>query len=92
MTDYSGRGLAIFNLGRSVELVIGLTLVSAFYLGGLSNPLWFLGKTLLLLLVLVGIQSLLTRLRIDQTVGLWWRYGVLLVLLQWLLVILFRGI
>ena len=92
MTEYSGRGLAIFNLGRAVELVIGLTLVSAFYLGGLSNPLWFLGKTLLLLLALVGIQSLLTRLRIDQTVGLWWRYGVLLVLFQWLIVILFRGL
>jgi NADH-quinone oxidoreductase subunit H len=91
MTEYSGRGLAIFNLGRAVELVVGLTLVSAFYLGGLSNPLWFLGKTLVLLLALVGIQSLLTRLRIDQTVGLWWRYGVLLVLVQWLIVILFRG-
>jgi len=88
MTEYSGRGLAIFNLGRAVELVIGLTLVSAIYLGGLSNPLWFLGKTLLLLLVMVGIQALLTRLRIDQTVGMWWRYGVLLVLLQWLIVIL----
>jgi hypothetical protein len=25
----------------------------------------------------------LARLRIDQTVGLWWRYGALLVLLQW---------
>ena len=92
MTEYRGRGLAIFNLGRAVELVIGLTLVSAFYLGGLSNPLWFIGKTLVLLLALVGIQSLLTRLRIDQTVGLWWRYGVLLVLLQWLIVILFRGL
>jgi NADH-quinone oxidoreductase subunit H len=88
MTEYSGRGLAIFNLGKAVELVIGLTLVSAIYLGGLSNPLWFLLKTLGLLLVMVGIQSLLTRLRIDQTVGMWWRYGVLLVLLQWLLVIL----
>ena len=41
LTEYSGRGLAIFNLGRAVELVVGLTLVSAFYLGGVSNPLWF---------------------------------------------------
>jgi len=88
LTEYSGRGLAFFNLGRAVELIVGLTLVSAVYLGGLSNPLWFLGKTLALLLVLVGLQTLLTRLRIDQTVGLWWRYGVLLVLVQWLIVIL----
>lgn len=88
LTEYSGRGLALFNLGRAVELVVGLTLVSAVYLGGLSNPLWFLVKTLALLLVLVGLQALMTRLRIDQTVGLWWRYGTLLVLAQWFVMIL----
>lgn len=88
LTEYSGRGLALFRLAKAVELVVGLTLVAALYLGGVANPVWFLGKTLILLLVLVGIQALLTRLRIDQTVGLWWRYGVLLVLLQWLVVIL----
>ncbi len=62
--------------------------MSAFYLGGLANPLSFLVKTLALLFILVGIQSLLTRLRIDQTVGLWWRYGTLLVLAQWFVMIL----
>ena len=45
LTEYSGRGLALFHIGKDVELVIGLTLVSAFYLGGLSNPLYFLVKT-----------------------------------------------
>jgi NADH-quinone oxidoreductase subunit H len=54
-----------------------------------ANPLAFLFKTLALLLVVVVMQALLTRLRIDQTVGLWWRYGALLVLGQWLLMILF---
>ena len=84
LTEYSGRGLALFYLGRSVELVLGLTLVAAFYLGGLSNPVAFLLKTLGLLLFIAIVQSLMARLRIDQTVGLWWRYGALLVLLQWL--------
>ncbi len=88
LTEYSGRGLAFFNLGRAVELVVGLTLVSAFYLGGLSNPAWFLLKTVGMLCVLVGIQALMTRLRIDQTVGLWWRYGTLLVLAQWFVMVL----
>jgi NADH-quinone oxidoreductase subunit H len=32
------------------------------------------------------LQSILARLRIDQTVGLWWRYGALLVLVQWLFI------
>lgn len=92
LTEYSGRGLALFHLGKAVEMVIGLTLVAAFYLGGVTNPLSFLLKTLALLLLIVVIQALLTRLRIDQTVGLWWRYGVLLVLVQWLIVIIGQGL
>lgn len=84
LTEYSGRGLAIFNLGKGVELVIGLTLITAFYMGGLSSPLDFLLKTVGVLVILAGLQSLMTRLRIDQTVGLWWRYGAVLVLVQWL--------
>jgi NADH-quinone oxidoreductase subunit H len=73
-----------------VELIIGLTLVSSFYLGGLANPLIFLVKTLALLLVIAALQSLFARLRIDQTVGMWWRVGALLVLVQLLLIIVLK--
>jgi NADH-quinone oxidoreductase subunit H len=38
------------------------------------------------------VQSLLTRLRIDQTVGLWWRYGAILVLAQFIVIIIVEGI
>jgi NADH-quinone oxidoreductase subunit H len=88
LTEYSGRGLALFRLARNVELVIGLTLVTAFYLGGLSNPLFFLLKTLALLLIMAGLQSLFARLRIDQTVGMWWRIGTAVALVQLLVVLL----
>ena len=87
LTEYSGRGLAFFRLGRDVELLVGLTLISAFYLGGLANPVQFLVKTLGLLLVTAGLQSLFARLRIDQTVGLWWRAGAVLALVQLLVLI-----
>ncbi|MBN1668377.1 MAG: NADH-quinone oxidoreductase subunit H [Anaerolineales bacterium] len=90
LTEYSGRGLALFHLGKSAELVVGLTLIAAFYLGGVASPLSFVLKTLALLLVIIFFQSLSTRLRIDQSVGLWWRYGTLLVLLQWLGLILWE--
>ena len=70
-----------------MELLIGLTLIAAFYLGGLANPLDFLLKTGGLLLVTAGLQSLFARLRIDQTVGLWWRVGALLALVQLLLLV-----
>ncbi len=92
LTEYSGRGLALFRLGKAVEMVIGLTLIAAFYLGGVHDPLQFLLKTVGLLLLVAIVQALLTRLRIDQTVGLWWRYGVLLILVQWLIAIVGQGI
>lgn len=82
MTEYSGRGYALFRLGKGVELVVGLTLVAAFYLGGVLNPVDFLLKTGALLLIMVGVHAVMTRMRIEQTVGLWWRYGALLVLVQ----------
>ncbi len=91
LTEYSGRGLAIFKIGRSIELIVGVTLVSAFYLGGLNGILPFLVKTIIVLLLMTILQTLLTRLRIDQTVGLWWRFGTILVLLQILLIIFLRG-
>ncbi|MCC6805315.1 MAG: NADH-quinone oxidoreductase subunit H [Anaerolineae bacterium] len=91
LTEYSGRGLALFHLSRAVELVAGLTLIAAFYLGGVTNLLGYLLKTLVLLAGLTGLQALLTRMRIIQTVGLWWRYGALLLLAQWVVVILGQG-
>lgn len=81
LTEYSGRGLAIFKLGKTVELVVGLTLAAAFFLGGLQNPFEFTLKTLAILFLIAGLQALLTRFRIDQVVR-WWRIGALLVLLQ----------
>ena len=87
LTEYSGRGLAFFRLGRDVELLVGLTLISAFYLGGLANPLQFVLKTIALLFITAALQSLFARLRIDQTVGLWWRAGAMLALVQLLILI-----
>ncbi len=90
LTEYSGRGFAIFRIGKDVELVIGLTLIGAFYLGGYFSPLDFILKTAAILMVMALLQSLFARLRIDQTVGLWWRLGALLALLQLLIIIVGR--
>ncbi len=91
LTEYSGRGLAIFKVGKSIELIVGITLVATFYLGGLNGILPFLLKTIAVLLLMTLLQTLLTRLRIDQTVGLWWRFGTILVLAQILLIIFLRS-
>lgn len=90
LSEYSGRGLALFHIAKNVELVVGLALISAFYLGGIGNPLFFTIKTLALLMLIALLQATLTRLRIDQTVGLWWQIGALLSLVQLLIIILVR--
>jgi len=90
MTEYSGRGWALFRIGRDVELLVGLTLMASFYLGGIANPAEFVLKTGGLLLVTAALQSLFCRLRIDQTVGLWWRIGILLALAQLFLLVFVR--
>ncbi|HSV85178.1 MAG TPA: complex I subunit 1 family protein [Levilinea sp.] len=92
LTEYSGRGLALFRLAHSVEMIAGLTLISAFYLGGLSSPIDFLLKTGAILLVMTMVQSLFARLRIDQTVGIWWRVGALLALFQFLVLVLVTAV
>jgi NADH-quinone oxidoreductase subunit H len=91
LTEYSGRGLALFHIGKSVELVVAVSLVSAFYLGGIGNPVFFLVKTLVIVLLMAMLQAMLTRLRIDQTVGMWWRFGALLALCQILILVLLKG-
>jgi NADH-quinone oxidoreductase subunit H len=98
LTEYSGRGLALFRLGKDVELVLGLTLIAAFYLGGVTSPIWYLApvwfllKTLGLLVIVALLQALFARLRIDQTVGLWWRLGALLALVQLVILFVARGV
>jgi NADH-quinone oxidoreductase subunit H len=75
-------------IARKAALVVSLTLIAALFMGGIANPLDYLLKTGALLLVITGVHAIMTRLRIDQTVGLWWRWGMLLMLAQWFLMLL----
>ncbi|MFW6183754.1 MAG: complex I subunit 1 family protein, partial [Chloroflexota bacterium] len=60
LTEYSGRGLALFHLARYIELLVGLSLIAAFYLGGVDSAIAFFLKTLSLLAVLILLQTLMT--------------------------------
>ncbi|MCK7488899.1 MAG: NADH-quinone oxidoreductase subunit H [Anaerotruncus sp.] len=74
---------AVPDLDANIELLVGLTLIASLFLGGIANPIEFVLKTGGLLLVTAGLQSLFCRVcSIDQTVGLWWRIGMLLAVAQ----------
>jgi NADH-quinone oxidoreductase subunit H len=90
LTEYSGRGLALFKLARSIELVVGLSLIATLYMGGIAGPLEYILKTLGLLLIVTMVHVLFARLRIDQSMRLWWRYGAMLALVQWFIIIMWK--
>jgi NADH-quinone oxidoreductase subunit H len=87
LTEYTGRSLALFKMAKAISFVLSLILAAMLYLGGLNNPLDFLLKTLILLVAITSFEALFTRLRIDQSLKLWWRYALFAALLQWLWVL-----
>jgi len=99
LTEYSGKKLAMFKLMSDMELVVGLGLISAIFLGGFGYTkylpifsfLIFIAKTLVLLFISSVIKAAFARIRIDQMVRLCWYYLVPLVLVQLLAAIIVKG-
>lgn len=97
LTEFSGRKLALFRFARDLELVYVSGLAVTLYLGGPLGPiiagfepilytLYFIIKTIIVLLILSTIRALFARLRIDQMVNFSWNYLLPLSILQFFLV------
>jgi len=90
LTEYSGRKLALWKLTVSLQMLVGLNLLVAVYLGGADRiwAHWGFGvsalKTMFLVMLLSLVQVLYARLRIDQMAAIGWRVLVPLGLLQML--------
>ena len=84
-TEYSGGKLAFLKLARDTQIVFGAALVTVLFLGGASGPvpfgflpqfwgtLWFVLKTIAIVIVSEYLTVLFARLRIDQVVRANWR-------------------
>lgn len=75
--EYSGPALAMFLLSRAMLLVLLPLLVVLVFWGGLFAGAWwgavsFIGKMLLLVVLVILIRNTNPRLRIDQTVRFFW--------------------
>ncbi len=71
LTEYSGSRLALFHLARAIRLFVLISLGVVFLFGGGSLLLFFV-KSLALLLVLTFIRAVFARIRIDQSLRLFW--------------------
>jgi NADH-quinone oxidoreductase subunit H len=91
-TEFSGRKLALFRLGRDLELVLASAVIAALYLGG-AQQLWFIPaavtfilKTVAIVLLLSFLRSVFARFRIDQMSAGMWKYLLPLAILQIVLI------
>lgn len=96
-TEFSGRKLALFKLGKDLELLLASALIASLYLGGAQTAsifppiVIFLIKTVLALLLLSISRALFARFRIDQMVSGMWKYLIPLATLQVILISLGVG-
>jgi NADH-quinone oxidoreductase subunit H len=91
-TEFSGRKLALFRLGRDLEIVLASALITTLFLGGAQQlgfippVITFIIKTILVLLLLSFSRSLFARFRMDQVVSGMWKYLLPLALFQIILI------
>ncbi|RME22787.1 MAG: NADH-quinone oxidoreductase subunit NuoH [Candidatus Zixiibacteriota bacterium] len=79
--EYSGMKFAMFFLAEFVNMFTVSAIATTLFLGGWNGPLlpswiWFLGKTLLVVLLLMLFRWTYPRLRVDQLMEFSWKFLV----------------
>lgn len=97
LVEYSGRKLALFKLTKDMELVVGAGFLSALFLGGpyplvgVAGPIGgfvaFALKVLFVVVLLTVVKSAFARVRIEQAVGVFYKWAVGIAIVQMLIVI-----
>ena len=81
-TEYGGMRFGLFSMSEYINLITLSALAVTLFLGGwlgpewfggISGPIWFLFKLVLLLFVFIWIRTTLPRLRYDQLMRFGWK-------------------
>lgn len=85
-TEYSGMKFAYFFLAEFINMFIIAAIAATIFFGGWLSPFgitesipwlgvfWFLGKTLILVFLMMWFRWTFPRLRVDQLLTLEWKY------------------
>jgi NADH-quinone oxidoreductase subunit H len=78
-TEYSGMKFAMFYLVEYAEAMTMSAIITTLFLSGWRGPLlppwlWFILKTLAVFFAMVWVRGTLPRVRIDQLMGLAWKF------------------
>lgn len=98
--EYSGFKFALFFLGEYLGLFAALGLAITLFLGGWQAPVgslawmpswfWFFAKLLVLIGVAIWVRGSWPRLRVDQLMGLAWKFLLPLTLVNLVSAVLWR--
>lgn len=77
-TEYSGMKWGLFYMAEYLNLFIVCAIATTLFLGGWQGPLlppwiWFMAKTMLLILVAMWVRGTFPRLRMDQLMKFAWQ-------------------
>ena len=87
-TEYSGMRWAFFFLSEYANMFLVAAISSIVFLGGWQSPIsgfldgsgwglfWFMGKAIFLMFVMIWFRWTFPRLRVDQLMGICWKYFV----------------
>jgi len=87
-TEYSGMKFALFYMAEFMNVFSGCALTATLFFGGWQGPgflpswLWFFLKTYAFIFVMMWFRGTLPRLRVDQLMGLAWKFLLPLTLLN----------
>jgi len=78
ITEYSGLKWGLFYLGEYFNAIAVSAIATTLFLGGWQGPIlppyvWFLGKVLVIVFILIWLRSTLPRFRVDQLMGFAWK-------------------
>lgn len=86
-TEYSGMKFALFYMAEFMNAFSISALTATLFLGGWQGPwlpswLWFFLKTYALIFVMIWFRGTLPRFRVDQLMGLAWKFLLPLTLIN----------
>ena len=86
-TEYSGMKFALFYMAEFINTFTISGMAATLFLGGWQGPLlpswlWFLLKTYALIFIMIWFRGTLPRFRVDQLMGLAWKFLLPLTLIN----------
>lgn len=87
MAEYGGKFMAFATMQHALNIFIGISLFTNLFLGGSKNPGFFFLKMLIVFIILLFVNAVTPRFRIEQAIKYLWRWPTLLAFIGLILVL-----